>query len=215
MGIKAPKRALPVVFAFMWLILIVSQLQAQPQALSLDQLPNLIRVPLVRQGTDYTCGVAAFHSVLGYYGQDIRDDKLIRAMRVTRAGANYRFILKEAARLGYNARMFTDMTLEGLQALLDQGKPTILIIQAWADPPVDYAKDWKDGHYVVAVGYDADNVYFMDPSTLGNYTFIPVAEFLERWHDRDDWRRQNLNHCAIVIDGKPPVYDPNAIKRLE
>lgn len=173
-------------------------------------------MPLVRQGTDYTCGVAAFHSVLGYYGQDIRDDKLIKALHSKpKIGTEYRFILKEAARLGYNAQMYTDMTLAGLQALIDQGKPPIVIIQAWADKPVDYATDWKDGHYVVAVAYDGDNVYFMDPSTLGNYTYIPVAEFLVRWHDRDDLTRQKLNHGTIVIDGKPPAYDPDAIKRME
>ncbi len=51
---------------------------------------------------------------------------------------------------------------------------------------------WNEGvrlvgpnHYAVAIGYDEKHIYFMDPSTLGHYTFIPIAEFLDRWHDMD------------------------------
>jgi predicted double-glycine peptidase len=163
---------------------------ACPPVPPLDQVANLIRVPLVRQGTDYTCGVAAFHSVIAYYGEKelddgepIREDKLINKLWANPDyGTNYQNILKYAEVLGYKASFKTDLHLTDLQALIDQGKPTIVIIQAYAEEPVDWSKN-EDGHYVVAVGYDENYVYFMDPSTLGNYTYIPVAEFLERWHD--------------------------------
>jgi len=68
-------------------------------------------------------------------------------------------------------------------------------------------------HYVVAVGYDQDNIYFMDPATIGNYTYFPIPEFLERWHDQDR-PRQKLYNFGMVIDGKPPAYDPDEIKRM-
>lgn len=45
----------------------------------------------------------------------------------------------------------------------------IVAIQAWAEEGVDYNNDWDDGHYVVVIGYDSDNMFFMDPSTLGIY----------------------------------------------
>jgi len=51
--------------------------------------------------------------------------------------------------------------------------------------PSDWSQDWEDGHYVVGIGYDSNNIYFMDPATMGNYTYIPVDEFLARWHDKD------------------------------
>ncbi|MBX9691921.1 MAG: hypothetical protein K2Z81_06015, partial [Cyanobacteria bacterium] len=34
---------------------------------------KLIKVPLTRQSTDYTCGVAALQSVLAFFGEDIRE----------------------------------------------------------------------------------------------------------------------------------------------
>jgi hypothetical protein len=37
---------------------------------NLDEVKNLIRVPLIRQTRDYTCGVAALQSVLLYYGEE-------------------------------------------------------------------------------------------------------------------------------------------------
>jgi predicted double-glycine peptidase len=176
---------------------------------------NLIRVPQVRQSTDYTCGVSALHSVLAYYGEDIRDDRLAKALRTTRAnGTNYHNLLRFAANHGYRVQMYTDMGLDQLRRLIDRGKPTILVIQAWRDKPVDWVHDWDDGHYVVAIGYDQANLYFMDPSTLGNYTFIPVEEFLDRWHDRDQ-RGRELIHFGIVIDGKKRAYDADEIKSLD
>jgi uncharacterized protein len=178
------------ILAFMLMGFDNSPALACPPVPPLDQVANLIRVPLVRQGTDYTCGVAAFHSVIAYYGEKelddgepIREDKLINKLWANPDyGTNYQNILKYAEVLGYKASFKTDLHLTDLQALIDQGKPTIVIIQAYAEEPVDWSKN-EDGHYVVAVGYDENYVYFMDPSTLGNYTYIPVAEFLERWHD--------------------------------
>jgi predicted double-glycine peptidase len=193
---------------------------ACPPVPPLDQVAKLIRVPLVRQGKDYTCGVAAFHSVIAYYGEKelddgkpIREDNLIRKLRTNpHHGTNYPNILAYAEDLGYEAQMYTDQTLDDLEYFIDQGKPTIVIIQAWAQEPVDWPNDWEDGHYVVAVGYDKCYVYFMDPSTLGNYTYIPRDEFMQRWHDGD--RRKVFNQAAIVIDGKKKGYCPNKIKRL-
>ena len=51
------------------------------------------------------------------------------------------------------------------------------------------------------------------PATIGNYTYIPIPEFLERWHDQDR-PRQKLYNFGMVIDGKPFAYDPDEIKRM-
>ncbi len=57
-------------------------------------------------------------------------------------------------------------------------------VEAWPDAyPVDWTNDFIDGHYAVVIGYDPERLVLMDPSTLGHYTFIPKAEFVQRWHD--------------------------------
>lgn len=175
--------------------------------------PSAIRVPLCRQATDYTCGVAALQSILGYHLTDVRQDVLAKKVKADpQTGARYRQIEKYARKQGYTVTDYADMTIEDLETLLDAGNPVICLIQAWAKPGTDYANDWKDGHYVVAIGYDQNSVYFMDPSTLGNYTYIPIDEFLVRWHDGDSKRK--YVHFGICLQKAGPLYNPEEVLPL-
>ena len=178
-------------------------------------IDKLIRVPLTRQGTDHTCGVASFQSVLAYYGESVREDNLGKAVKVTDEGTSWQNIKAYALKQGFNVDVRLNMTLNDLKKLLAEHKPVMLAIQAWADKPVDYKNDWNDGHWVVAIGYDNDNIYFMDPSTLGNYTFIPTLEFLNRWHDTDIDGITKLGHFGMCINKDKPAYNPNSIEPLE
>ena len=182
---------------------------------SVRMVANLIQVPMTRQATDYTCGVAALQSILYYYGKEFREDKLAEKLQAdSTRGTQYPKIVEFVLSLGFRVDVQTSMTLEDLKRQIDRRNPVMVLIQAWPDSPVDWSTSWKDGHYAIALGYDADNVYFMDPSTLGHYTFIPVLEFLERWHDADDGTR--LNHFGMMITMEPagPIYNPDVIMRM-
>ena len=41
-----------------------------------------------------------------------------------------------------------------------------------------------NGHYMVVIGIDNQNVYFEDPAILGSRGYITDQEFLDRWHDQ-------------------------------
>ncbi len=56
---------------------------------------------------------------------------------------------------------------------LRNNRPVILLMQAWSDPIVDYTNDFDDGHFVVAIGYDLNYIYFEDPWILGSIAYIP------------------------------------------
>jgi predicted double-glycine peptidase len=177
---------------------------------------HLILVPTVRQSTPYTCGVASMQSVLMYYGHEYREDVLAQALGTTEAdGTPYKNMITFAQSLGLPAEARMEMTSDDLKTLIDQKKPVIVTIQAWADPPVDYANDWNDGHYVVAIGYDTDNFYFMDPSTLGHYTSIPIPSFEIRWHDEDSLAHERLIHPGIIIGDGQSKYNPTEITPLD
>lgn len=183
-----------------------------------NPLQYLIPVPLTRQATDYTCGVAVLQSIFAYFGKEWREDRLAKELQADpEYGTKYSNIVEFAKAQRFDVQVHFDMTLEFLKRLLDENKPVILAIQAWSDNPIDYKEDWDDGHYVVAIGYDERNIYFMDPSTLGNYTFIPVQEFLERWHDTDsDANSTKLIHFGIVVSQDSlPGYNPRAIIKME
>jgi ABC-type bacteriocin/lantibiotic exporter with double-glycine peptidase domain len=159
---------------------------------------NLLRLPLVRQATDYTCGVAALQSVFAYYGEDLREDLLARALRANRhEGTRCKRIETLARKHGYDVQVVEECSLDELKRFIAAGKPVLVLLQAWPDKEVDFSKDWKDGHYVVAVGFNTESVYFMDPSTSGQYVYIPASQFERRWHDVDGHTR--LQHFAMAI----------------
>jgi len=182
---------------------------SQPKAPS-----NLIRVPLVRQSTDFTCGVAALQSVFAYFGDEYREDQLAKELKAApKVGTSYLEMVRLAKAKGYSVKVLKGMSLADLNKLIDAGKPVICLLQAWADKPADYSNDWQDGHYAVAIGYDTKNVFFMDPSTLSNYTFIPTKEFLSRWHDTDG--KEKLVHFGLILEKAKPKYNSSSFIKLE
>ncbi len=175
---------------------------------------NLIRLPLTRQATCYTCGVSALQSVLAYYGQEYREDELAKLLKANyRNGTAYMRIARFAEENGFSVDIHKGMSISELKTLIDKKLPVICLLQAWSDVPVDYKSEWNDGHYVVAVGYDQENIFFMDPSTLGNYTYIPDSEFVDRWHDTDG--KERLQHFGMVVSQEKSGYQPDIAKFME
>jgi predicted double-glycine peptidase len=175
---------------------------------------KLIKVPLTRQATDYTCGAAAVQSVIGFYGENIRESALAKELHTTpTVGTAYKNILSFAKRHGYKSSVYRNCSLDSLTKLVDAGTPVICLIQAWPERKVHYATDWEDGHYVVAVGHDTANIYFMDPCTLGKYTFIPRQEFLTRWHDTDG--KEKLVHFAMTLTKPGQHHNPDEIVKMD
>lgn len=185
---------------------------------SVSMVKNLIRVPLARQNLDYTCGVAALQSILGYYGFDKRLDVLSAEVKPDpNDGTNYLNLANYAKSLGFAVSIRTDMTLDELKENIDKKQPVLLAIQAWAESKSSYSsKQNEDGHYVVAIGYDDKNFYFMDPSTLGHYTYIPTEEFVARWHDYDSFNKKILvRYGMIMTTSITTQYNPDQITRLD
>lgn len=175
---------------------------------------NLIKLPMTRQATDYTCGVAALQSVFMYYGDEFREGALSKDLKADpKQGTAYQRIVWLAKSKGYKVQVFKNMTIESLKDLIDKGKPVICLLQAWPERKVDYATDWEDGHYAVAIGHDEENIFFMDPSTLGNYTFIPIKEFLTRWHDTDS--KEKLEHFGMVVEKPKSTYKSGSFLKMD
>lgn len=177
---------------------------------------HFIQVPLCYQETKYTCGVACVQSILKCYGIEYRQDELAEKLHSKPVfGTDYRTIILFMRQLGFQANFAENMCVDSLRFLIDEGVTPLILIQAWPDDDVDFASDWSDNHYVIACGYDKNQIYFMDPYTLGNYTYIPSAALPERWHVIDkDFRRYYGSGIIIKNEQSPFVYNPNEVKYL-
>jgi predicted double-glycine peptidase len=164
---------------------------------------NVIPVPNMHQPNGWTCGASAMQAVCAYYGTGPTDLKTyIDHLGTTKRNGTEPEPIRDYAReLGLQVDMKIDMTMAELKDALDKRWPVICEIQAWSensDPkPEVYYNENKNGHYVVAVGYDTKNIYFEDPSTIHALGYIPTDEFDKRWHEKD---KSGLHHhLGIVI----------------
>lgn len=193
----------------------VSASAAAP-VLKLDKdVTDLIRLPIMRQATDYTCGAASLQSILYYYGDDRYESELAKELGSDpEGGTPYKNIAAYAKKHGYKVDVQKNMTFEMLTKRLDAGTPVLVLVQAWASTPgFDWANAWDLGHYVVAVGYDEQNVYLMDPVMTANYAYVPIAEFMDRWHDTDGTER--LTHFGMTISKPRVTYGRDDVIYME
>ena len=174
---------------------------------------SIIDIPLISQAFSYDCGAAAIKAVLGYYGENIKEEKIINGIKTdSRIGTEAADMVSYLKELGYDAEL-KHMKLDEVKQNLDKKIPVIITLQAHADEKnTDYSKTWKEGHYVVAIGYDDKKIYFQDPSLM-NRAYLTFDELNERWHDiEQDKKEYNL---AIAVKGKKPDFDKKEIVHME
>ncbi|MEK6816761.1 MAG: cysteine peptidase family C39 domain-containing protein [Nanoarchaeota archaeon] len=164
--------------------------------------------PEFRQTSNYDCGAAAMEAVLMYYGYDVPEKKIMKIAETNRHGTRVNGLLKVAKKFGLKYTVGT-LDIEDLKKNIDNGKPTILALQAWLKKDVnDWSKHWADGHYVVAIGYDTNKIYFEDPSATIR-TYLTFRELEERWHDLDAKTNKKFYHMGITFYGKKPKFKLN------
>jgi predicted double-glycine peptidase len=179
-----------------------------------------LRVPLIGQQEDYTCGNVAVLAVLRYWKADTFRTTT-EADLVGPLGTTSRFGTEPAAiasfigaQKGLSAEVRTDATTHELDRALANGEPVIVDVEAWPDETRaselrTWDDDYEDGHYVVLVGKanvppsgEREAYVFMDPSTTDHYAYIPKDELIHRWHDtvRDGLGTMlRVQHLAIFV----------------
>lgn len=63
---------------------------------------------------------------------------------------------------------------------------------------------FSDGHYVVAIGFSKNRIYFSDPS-LYKLAYLENDEFVRRWHDIEG--RKKFYQFGLAVFGKEPKFN--------
>ncbi len=138
----------------------------------------------------YSCGAAALKAVLKHWGDDYHERPLISLIGVDPTSGSTVFQVTEAARkLGFDAKPWQFDSLDELQTYTANDVPVIIAIQSFTKP--------DQGHFVVAVSVDDDEVQIMDPNVKGNWRTLSRAEMDQRWRFRD--------RSAVVVTPKNGV----------
>lgn len=197
-----------------FLFILIPYLLSAREVVYNECIEHFIPLPLVAQSTDYTCGPAAVLSILGYYeDRPLEADLACELHTNPEIGTFHEDMVRFFQSKGYSTVVKERMTLPELKGFLDRGVPVLCLIQAW-DEVENYEHHWAIGHYVIAIGYDASRLYFMDPWLLGHYGYIPTEQFVHRWHQltRD---KVNLHQWGMAIMKDKPAYNPKVIKYIE
>lgn len=156
-------------------------------------------LPHVQQRDDRSCGPAVLVSVLSYYHADLGGlERARKRLRTTSEGTSSGRLVQLARQCGLRVRAREHWTLAEITEALDYGRPVVVAVRAHGD-----------GHYLAAVGYDRQHVYFMDSCLDGFYGFLTKADFLGRWWDTEPNGRR-LERWAMVAWKSSPPYTRKA-----
>ncbi|MDR1515986.1 MAG: C39 family peptidase [Synergistaceae bacterium] len=184
-------------------------------ASSAEMIPfKFISLPLVGQATFYTCGVAVLQSILFYNGIECRQDVLELAVGSSpTSGTGIKAMCQFLNDKGIKSELRENLTLRDVKESIDRRRVVVCLMQAWNDEPGhDYTDSWGDGHYVTAVGYDNERVYFMDPYNIANYAYVGSRDFLSRWHGINQGVK--YINAGIIVTNPNPVYKPGVFTHM-
>lgn len=174
---------------------------------------KVLDIPDTRQTFNFDCGAKAVQTILAYYGKDIREDNLIKALGTNVEGTDVKNILKLFKKLGLRV-VEGQLTIEHLREAVKNGWPVLMPIQAWTDDllKTNWSSDVDDGHFVIAIGYRNGDIIFEDPAAFEKQ-YLPEDELEERWHDFDS-DGEKYDHYGIIVKGDPE-YSSTKVKHME
>ena len=172
-----------------------------------------ISMPKIRQQTNFSCGPAALRGISNYFqvGTDKEDDYIKLCKATEKNGASPDNIGKAAIKLGLKVKIKEKMTLRELVNYLKKGVPVICSMQAWGSGGEAYRND-QSGHYIIAIGFDSDKIYFEDPSIdHPDRGYLSYVEFDNRWHDVEVGGK-HIIHLGIALWKDTPLPDKKGSK---
>ena len=181
----------------------------------------LFSMPDTRQSTEYSCGAAAMQAVLGYWGRDIGEEDVREMLNTNEVSGTYPDdIIRVAKAFGLQAEYKENMSMADLENYVAEGIPVIVDCQAWRSVSQyneSWADTWNNGHWLVVIGIDENNVTLEDPYILGDRGIMSREEFLARWHnvrglDETDTGKQI--HMGIAIRGERP-YSTSGFRHID
>lgn len=173
----------------------------------------LIDIPNVSQQENWSCGAAALLSILLYYGKCPLNEKLVTdQLGIDKSGTDPFQIENVLDKYKLRYKEYRGMTIEQLIYHINRREPVLIMLQAWGNIEKyrKCKKGCKDGHWLIAIGYDSENIYFEDPALTISRGYIPINELDNRWHDyeylnENDAKRKskvNSDHYGLVVYGK-------------
>lgn len=176
-----------------------------------------VKLPSAKQPLNFSCGPSALRSIAVHFkvGPNNEQFYINKCNTTSKDGTHPKDLIRVAKELGLTVKAKSNMTINNLHNYLDEGIPVICSIQAWGNQE-KYTENDHSGHYVVAIGYTKDKIYFMDPSIKASRGFLPNDEFISRWHDEEaDGTKLHRYGIAIWSPTEVKKQDLHKVKKIK
>ncbi len=158
---------------------------------TIDEGSILVPIPNVDQMKDYTCGACCLLAVCKYYGlgPDEEDNYSMDMKIDKREGSHPYQVIEAALEYGLSYLETCPMSIVQLKDSLREKKPVMLAVQAWAEIAYQsdltkfYSTAWEFGHWIIAIGFDKNGIFFEDPVLQAVRGYLSNDDLMNRWHD--------------------------------
>ena len=135
----------------------------------------MLRVPLLKQQTGYTCGPTCMQMLTRFYGKEVSWAEIIRASKIDRNGMSNEDMVRALRKLRFIVHAKKRNTWKDLQENYRNRYPTII---AWM-------LHGYIGHFSVVVAVNNTYIMLADPDT-GRRRKLSKDVFMRLWFDYDD-----------------------------
>jgi ABC-type bacteriocin/lantibiotic exporter with double-glycine peptidase domain len=176
---------------------------------------KVLKFPQIRQTYEYDCGAEALRGVLAFHGLDVKEEIILELANTdTKTGTLVDNMLKvlKKHRIKCKAQAFS---VKSLKESINKGSPVILLVQAWSgsSKKINWKNSWLCGHYVIAIGYDKNKIYFADPYSAFR-TYLSYKELESRWRHKDPMENKYVNFGIAVSRPNKP-FNPDKTVHMD
>ena len=148
----------------------------RPERLETEQSWLVVRdVPVVRQTTDNNCGAASMSMVLGYWGSPMTIDEISTRLPAAPAEGFQAGDLRDLARERGMKAFVIAGDIKDLRQQLEKKRPVLVGVVKRT------ALNRGLAHYVVVVGYDAENQRILTLDPARGWREDSVERFMKEW----------------------------------
>lgn len=151
------------------------------------------------QWYDFDCGVTVAWSMIKYSKIKVSYEQVLKLSKVCPVdGLKPLRLISLLSKFGLNANLETHKNVRFLKKQINAEKPVIILIQNRKEYKKPWSQTWKNGHYVIVIGYDTNRIFIYDPSMGGSIKIFTHKQLNNRWHDY----LNNIDYVrtTIIID---------------
>ena len=145
----------------------------------------LKKFPIRQQKYNYDCANSVFWTILYYFDKKVNYNTTKTLLKTDPIeGTQIHNLEKTLKKFRINF-IAENSTIPKLRKYIFNNCPSIVLIQHRKETNKEWSKTWKNGHYIVILGFYKNKVVFMDPY-YGKLRNLTIRDFLKRWHDKSE-----------------------------